>query len=286
MASTDSAARTVAFQPPRRGMGGLYPDRLLRYRRPRWWQEFGLIAIGYWLYGLGRNAVPEQASIAIRHGRTIQHIQDLLRLNFERSLNHFVAANEWLAQIMNYYYATLHFIVTAGTLIWLFFAHPSVYRGGRTVLAVTTVVALVGFYLYPLAPPRLMPEYGYIDTLIKFHTWGSLANPKIAEHSNQFAAMPSLHIGWAVWSATAIVICARRTWVRALGALYPVGTLLAIVGTANHFILDAVGGVIVVLIGLTGQWLMSGRGAFTPPPDAPPRAPVPRPRLLAHSAAP
>lgn len=283
MPATDSVLRTHAVQQPtRRGFTGLFPERLLRYRRPRWWQELAIVAVGYWLYGLGRNAVPEQESIAIRHGRTIQHLQDVLRLNFERSLNHVVAANEWLAQIMNYYYATLHFIVTGGVLIWLFFAHSTVYRGARTVLFVTTVVALFGFFLYPLAPPRLLPQYGYIDTLITFHTWGSLADPKIAEHSNQYAAMPSLHIGWALWSATALVMCARRTWVRVLGALYPIGTLLVIVGTANHFILDAVGGLVIVLVGFAVQWLMSGRGAFTPPAGAPPD-PVLHGRRSAHS---
>ena len=129
----------------------------------------------------------------------VQHLQDILHLNFELSVNHCVAAHEWLAQIMDYYYATLHFIVTIGVLVWLFVQRPHIYRGARTVLFTPTLIALAGFYLYPLAPPRLLPQYGYIDTLVKFHTWGSLADPEIAEHSNQYAAMPSLHIAWALW---------------------------------------------------------------------------------------
>ena len=153
---------------------------------------------------------PEQASIAKRHGRGVQHLQDALHLNFERSLNRFVAAHEPVAQVMNYYYATLHFVVTIGCLVWLFRAHPRIYRGARTILFATSLIALAGFYLYPLAPPRLLPQYGYVDTLLKFHTWGSLADPKIAEHSNQYAAMPSLHIGWALWCGVAIYLCARR----------------------------------------------------------------------------
>src|SRR3978361_1708921 len=90
---------------------GLLPAPLLRWRRPVWWQEIAIIAFGYWLYTLGRNAIPEQASIAFRHGRGIQHLQDILHLNWELSINHFVAAQEWLAQSMDYYYATLHFIL-------------------------------------------------------------------------------------------------------------------------------------------------------------------------------
>jgi len=242
---------------------------MLRWRRPVWWQELGIIAIGYWLYTLGRNAVPEQESIALRHGRSVQHLQDVLHLNFELSINHFVARTEWLAQIMDYYYATLHFIVTIGVMVWLFARKPHVYRGARTVLFITTLFGLLGFYLYPLAPPRLRPQYSYFDTLRKFHTWGSLADPNIAEHSNQYAAMPSLHIAWAMWAGIAIFVCARRLWVRILGLAYPFMTLMVIVGTANHFIIDAVGGAAIVLIGFAAQWLLSAHGAFVAPVDAP-----------------
>jgi hypothetical protein len=242
---------------------------MLRWRRPRWWQELGILAVGYWLYSMGRNAVPLQASIALRHGRSIQHIQDILHLNWELSFNHFVAAHEWLAQVLNYYYSTLHFIITPAVMIWLYLRRPHVYRGGRTVLVTTTLLALLGFYLYPTAPPRLLPQFGYIDTVLKFHTWGSLADPRIAEHSNQYAAMPSLHIGWALWCGLAIWACARRLWVRILGLMYPVGTLIVILGTGNHFILDAVGGAVIVAMGFTFQYLLSGHGAFEAPVDAP-----------------
>jgi hypothetical protein len=249
---------------------GLLPARLTRYRRPRWWQEIAIVALAYWLYGLGRNALPQTRSVAERHGRGVQHLQERLHLNVEQSFNHFVAEHEWLAQLMDYYYATLHFIVTASVLVWLYFAHPRVYRGGRTVLFATTLLALAGFFLYPLAPPRVLPaHYGYIDTVLKFHTWGSLADPDVAEHSNQYAAMPSLHIGWALWCAATVFMCARRAWVRYGFLLYPIATLLVIVGTANHYVLDAVGGGVIVALAFAIQWLLSGHGAYSPPPEAP-----------------
>ena len=202
---------------------GLLPERLLRFRRPLWWQEILLIAFSYWIYGQIRNAIPNKAAIAEKHARGVEHLQDALHLNWELSINHFVAAHEAIAQVMNYYYATLHFIVTISVLVWLFVTPPALYRGIRTVLFATSLVALAGFYLFPLAPPRLMPEYGYVDTLLTFHTWGSLADPNIAEHSNQFAAMPSLHIAWSLWCGIAILLCARRTWVRLLGCRLPDG---------------------------------------------------------------
>jgi len=239
---------------------------LLRHRRPVWWQELALIGIGYYLYREARNLVPNQPIVAMRHGRGVQHLQDALHLNFERSLNHLVAGTEWLAQIMNYYYATLHFVVTIGVMLWLFIARPLVYRGMRTALFATTLFGLAGFFLYPLAPPRLLPQYGYVDTLAKFHTWGSLADPEIAKHTNQFAAMPSLHIAWALWCGLALFYCARTPVVRGLGLLYPVATLLVIVGTANHFIIDAVGGIVVVAGGFLVQWLMSAHPAHEAAP--------------------
>ena len=265
--------------PPRPGgFGGLLPHRLLRWRRPVWWQEIAIVAFGYWVYTLGRNAIPEQQSVAFRHGRSIQHLQQWLHLDWELSINRFVARNEWLAQLVDYYYATLHFFLTIGVMVWLFLRRSHVYRGARTVLVATTMLGLLGFYLYPTAPPRLLPQYGYVDTVIKFHTWGSLADPNIAEHSNQFAAMPSLHVAWATWCGIAIFRCARRRWVGALGLLYPVGTLIVIIGTANHFLLDAVGGVGIVALGFAAQWLLSGHGAFVPPEDAPDFG-LPDPRL-------
>jgi PAP2 superfamily len=265
--TTDESAPQLAPSRSRR-FGGILPSRMLRWRRPIWWQEIAIIAFGYWLYSLGRNAIPDQESVALRHGRAVQHLQAILHLNWERSINHFVAAHEWLAQIMDYYYSTLHFFVTPIVMIWLFVRRPHLYRGARTALVATTLLALLGFYLYPTAPPRLLPQYGYIDTIVKFHTWGSLADPSVAKHSNQYAAMPSLHIAWALWCGLVIFFCARHLWARVLGLVYPFWTFAVIVGTANHFILDAVAGALTLALGFGLQYLFSGHGAFTPAPGS------------------
>ena len=287
MVATGAQCTAASSGTSTRQFCGLLPHRLLRFRRPVWWQEIAIIALGYWLYSLSRNAIPTQTSIAVRHGFSIQHIQDIVGLNFELSLNHWVASHEWVAQIFDYYYATFHFIVTIGVMVWLFVKRPHIYRGARTVLFTLTLLALGGFALYPTAPPRLLPNYSYVDTVVHFNTWGSLADPDIARHSNQYAAMPSLHIGWALWAGLAIFMCARPLWVRVLGLLYPVFTLIVILGTANHYILDAVGGAAIVALAFGVQALLSGHGAYTPPYDAPdfgkPDPPLPqlRPSRLA-----
>ncbi len=250
---------------------GLLPEGMRFHRPLRLYWEVALIALCLWIYTMVRNAVPEKVSLAMGHAAAVERLQDKLHLGVEQSFNHFVAAHEPVAQVMNYYYATLHFIVTIAVLVWLFRVHPRRYSGARTVLFIASIVALFGFWLYPLAPPRLA-EMGYVDTLKVFHTWGSFATPEVADHSNQYAAMPSLHTAWALWCGLFVVVCAKRLWVRVLGALYPVATVLVIVGTANHFVLDAVAGAAVLGCGFLVTYLLFGRSAFREaplPPDAP-----------------
>ncbi|MCL2089945.1 MAG: phosphatase PAP2 family protein [Micrococcales bacterium] len=263
MASAAGSATTAA----RRRFTGLLPDGLRSYRPLRWYWEVALLALCLWVYNLIRNAAPEKVGVAMGHAEDVQRLQDRLHISFELSFNRFVADHALVAQVMNYYYATLHFVVTIAVLVWVFRVHPRRYSGIRTALFVTSMVALLGFWLYPLAPPRLA-EMGYVDTLREFNTWGSFARPEVADNSNQYAAMPSLHTAWALWSGLCLVVLARRAWVRILGVLYAVVTVVVIVGTANHFILDAVAGAAVLGCGFAVPYLLFGRSAFR---EAPPR---------------
>ncbi|MEV4329065.1 phosphatase PAP2 family protein [Streptomyces sp. NPDC049597] len=218
-------------------------------RRPRIWFEILLIAVSYWTYSLIRNAVPEQRTQALRNADWIWEAEKTLGIAVEQSVNHAVNSVTWLIVSMNYYYATLHFVVTIGVLVWLYRGHPGRYAAARLVLFSTTGVALVGYYLYPLAPPRLMSGQHFIDTVLVHETWGSMASGNFKNMSNQYAAMPSMHIGWSLWCGLIICAVATAPWVRILGVLYPTLTLVVIVATANHFWLDAVGGMICLAFG-------------------------------------
>ncbi|WP_329561329.1 phosphatase PAP2 family protein [Streptomyces uncialis] len=235
-------------------------DRMRAPRRPRLWFEILLIAVSYWTYSLVRNAVPEQKAQAMANAEWIWDVQASMGLAFEKSVNHAVESVTWLIVGMNYYYATLHFIVTLGVLVWLFRSHPGRYAATRTVLFATTGVALLGYYLYPLAPPRLMTGGGFIDTVLVHETWGSMASGDLKNMSNQYAAMPSMHIGWSLWCGLTIFFLAKVPWAKVLGLLYPVVTLVVIVATANHFWLDAVGGMVCLAFGYAvarawyGEW--------------------------------
>ncbi|MFJ6566904.1 phosphatase PAP2 family protein [Streptomyces sp. NPDC091292] len=223
--------------------------RLRTPRRPRLWFEILLIAVSYWTYSLIRNAVPEQKAQALRNADWIWRLEHDLGIAVEQSVNHALNSVTWLIVGMNYYYATLHFVVTLGVLVWLYRSHPGRYAAARLALFATTAVALVGYYLYPLAPPRLMTGGHFIDTVKVHETWGSMASGDLKNMSNQYAAMPSMHIGWSLWCGLTIFALASVPWVRVLGLLYPVATLVVIVATANHFWLDAVGGMLCLAFG-------------------------------------
>ncbi|WP_128381663.1 phosphatase PAP2 family protein [Streptomyces cavernae] len=223
--------------------------RLRKPRRPRLWFEILLIAVSYWTYSLIRNAVPEQRTEALTNADWLWRLEHHLSIAVEDNINRVLNTVDWLIIGMNYYYATLHFVVTLSVLVWLYRSHPGRYAGARLALFATTAVALLGYYLYPLAPPRLMSGGGFVDTVLVHQTWGSMASGDLKNMSNQYAAMPSMHIGWSLWCGLTIYALARVPWVRVLGLLYPAATLVVIVATANHFWLDAVGGMICLAFG-------------------------------------
>jgi hypothetical protein len=257
---------------------GLLPSSWRVRRHPKWWQEAGFILLSYYLYGVVRNNVgggvaadcgnrpslSDLQRVACDRGMDIWEFQRAIGTGFELAVNKWVAGIEWLATFSNYWYALAHFIVTIGTLVWLYRRHPLQYRGMRTALYATNAVALLGYTFYELAPPRFLTQVGFIDTIVLYKTWGSWSTNGVQSISNQFAAMPSMHVGWSVWCAIAIVALSPHTWVRWLGALYPVVTLFVIVATANHFWLDALGGVVALWLGFVIQRLLSGYNAVDP----------------------
>ncbi|MFC5144057.1 phosphatase PAP2 family protein [Streptomyces aureoversilis] len=232
--------------------------RLRAPRRPRLWFEVLLIAVSYWTYSLVRNAVPEQRAAALRNADWIWRAEHTLQIAVENSINHAVNSVTWLIVGMNYYYATLHFVLTIGVLVWLYRWHPGRYSAARLALFATTAVALLGYYLFPLAPPRLMLGESFVDTVVVHHTWGSMASGNLADMSNQYAAMPSMHIGWSTWCGVIIAMVARPVWAKVLGLLYPLATLVVIVATANHFWLDAVGGLLCLSFGFAVSFAWFG----------------------------
>jgi hypothetical protein len=142
----------------------------------------------------------------------------------------------------NIYYGLLHFAVPALVLIFLYRRHFERYRLWRNTAALMLLISLLGFWLYPVLPPRLLPaHYGFFDAS-HFGGIGPIGQAEAGPMANAYAAMPSLHIGWSSWCAFALAPVLRRRWAKALIIAYPFATMFAVAVTANHYILDGVGG--------------------------------------------
>jgi hypothetical protein len=212
-------------------------------------REVLVVLVGYVAYSLVRKAKSGGAAEGLAHADQLEDLQRTLHLDPELWLNGIVSDQRWLAAISGYYYATLHFVVTIAVMVWLHQRRSPHYRVLRTGLVLCNYAALVVFFTWPLAPPRLADD-GVDDIVKSAHVWGDLATSQVASAADQYAAMPSLHTAWAVWCGLAIALLARRTWVRVLGAAYPATTVLVIIGTGNHYLLDAVGGALLILVAL------------------------------------
>jgi hypothetical protein len=221
--------------------------------RPRAQAELALLVLLFVAYSVGRLLGHPALPTAMAHARDLLHIEALLHLDIELQANELLDSVPLLALIGSYYYALLHYLVTPAVLLWAYHARPLHYRRVRNALVIGSAIGLVGFTLIPMAPPRMLP--GYVDTLAttaQHGWWGSDASaPRgLGAMTNQLAAMPSLHVGWALWCAWVVFTLTERRWVRIAAIAYPIGTALVVVGTANHYVLDAVAGVLVMLIGI------------------------------------
>ena len=212
-----------------------------------WWVELLLAGAFYAVYSAIRNSNEGGTGAARRNAVELIGWQKTLGINHEETLQRWALHFKPLIVASNYFYGSLHFVVTVGVMIYLFRRWSNDYPLWRNTLAVTTAIALIGFMFWPLMPPRLMPEsYGFVDTLAKYPTFWSFNSGAVSKISNQYAAMPSVHCAWALWCACVAVPRVRRAWAKVLFALYPALTVTAIVLTGNHYFLDAVGGFIVL----------------------------------------
>ncbi|MEJ7585066.1 MAG: phosphatase PAP2 family protein [Acidimicrobiales bacterium] len=221
----------------------------------RWWgshlggrllREAALVVLLYALYKLGRTLSRDEVGSAFANADQILSIERFFGIANERSLQRLILDNHALVILLNRYYATVHFPVTLGFLIFTYVRHPQLYRRVRWLFVLTTASGLLIHVLYPLAPPRLLP--GFVDTITVYGP-RIYSNASVTSQANQFAAMPSLHFAWAVLVAYGIVRAGPNRW-RWLAVAHPVMTVAAIVLTANHFWLDAVLGGVLVLMSL------------------------------------
>ena len=238
--------------------------RVARTGRVRWLRELALIAVLYAGYSVARLIGDADFHSAVVHARDLLALERLLHIDIEAPANAALAAWTPLAVLASYWYSLLHYVVTPAVLVWAYRRHHGDYRRVRDALVLASAIGLVGFTLLPMAPPRMLP--GFVDTLASTSGvgwWGGDASaPRgLGALTNQLAAMPSLHVGWAVWVAWVVVTHSTRRWVRVLAVAYPIGTTLVVVATANHYLLDAVAGAAVIAVAIRLSSRLSPRPA-------------------------
>ncbi|KUN05095.1 hypothetical protein AQI95_16455 [Streptomyces yokosukanensis] len=257
-------ATQYAPQPPARfARVPLLPFLRRVLTRPNLLLELLLIRVVYAAYQQVRLAatggtISGGRARAEHHGHIVLDIERFLHIDIEHAVNHAVAKVGWLRNFFDFYYESFHFVVPLTVLAVLYWRRPADYRWARASLGFATFLALIGFWLFPLAPPRLMPALGMIDTVHGVQDFSQPNYGTLTALTNQYAAMPSLHFGWALWCGVVIAIIAPKWWMKALGLLHPLFTVSAIVATGNHWVLDAVGGAAVVSAGFGLSYLLQG----------------------------
>ena len=265
---------------------------MIREHRTRLVKELAIIGSFYFVYSLTRNrfgSISIQGSdkpmMAFHNAMKVIRLERLVGLFHEESIQEIFLPSKRLMQALNTYYGTAHFFVTLAVFFVLFHRRKDVFPLFRNALAICTGLALIGFALFPLMPPRLLDapcpgtspgiasyggdcipsdlrnyngarNFGFVDTLEKFGGPWDFSSGAVAKASNQYAAMPSLHIGWASWCAFGMWPLMRRRWQRAAVLIYPAFTLFTIIVTANHYWLDGLGGLLTLGVAfLLGNWL-------------------------------
>ena len=206
--------------------------------RPRWWAQLALPISMFIGYDTLCRLRPHTRADGLHNAYGMLHGWASVGLGQERAINNWVAGVHPASWFAARYYDIGHFGVTIAVLIALYIWAPTSYRVMRDALWIVTAIALVVFWLHPLAPPRMLP--GFHDVV------GSITGSSDTSSDPSFySAMPSLHMAWAVWSAVGLFALLRRPWTRALAVMHPVLTVFAVLATANHWALDVIVGAVV-----------------------------------------
>ncbi len=222
--------------------------------------ELTIVAALIFVYGRIRALADTRTSLSLHDGLQVLAAERHLGLDFELPMNLWLAGHHQLSEISSWYYQLAHLSVTLSVLVACFIYRPDIYRAARNALVLINVIALAVFWVYPVAPPRLLPGGRYIDVtqMTGVATASSTAAP------NLYAAMPSLHTAWAVWAVVIVFLMVRVWWVRALSVVHPVLTVAVIIATGNHYFLDTVAGAAVTLAAAAAVGLLPGSRWFEP----------------------
>ena len=271
---TDAQLDDPSSTPERRN---IFAGRQLRDgKKLYWWREILIVVVVDIVYETIRNLSAGKPAKAYENALRIIDWQRAIGLWHEQAIQNFALDFTALIVFANYFYGSVYIGATVFTLVFLYWKFPDDYPLFRNTLMIGTLCGLIGFALFPLMPPRLLDDtvllqganadlwFGFVDTLVKYPTFWSFNDEAMKTISNQFAAMPSLHCGWAFWGLIALLPRVRSWWAKTLVVLYPIMTVYVVVITANHYILDAVAGFSLFALAYAAARVVTRAGRGTP----------------------
>jgi hypothetical protein len=229
--------------------------------------ELAMVLGVYAMYEATRGLAAGGAHVARRHAQDVVSLERSLHIFVEGPVQDAALAVPGLVGTFGFLYLALHLSTTGGLLLWLHRRRPAAYPLVRTTLLLATALAVVGYVVFPTAPPRLS-GVGIVDTVSGGYV--NLNRGLVSSLYNPFAAVPSMHVGYALIVGVSLVRYARHLVTRLAGLAYPPFVLLVIVATGNHFLVDAAAGAAAV-----GVALFAARLLVTPWPTPSPSQPQP-----------
>jgi hypothetical protein len=211
-------------------------------------RESGIVVFAIFMYFLIRGLMTTSVDRAFAHAYDLVDLEQALGIAWEADLQQWASGHPWLASAMNSIYIYGHWPVIAGTLGWLLWKRGDQFRVFRNAMVISGLIGFVFFVMYPMAPPRFLTDLGFVDTVMRDTSSYRVLQPPA--FTNQYAAMPSLHVGWNLLMGVAIFLNARHWAWRAFAVAMPLAMYAATILTANHFVLDGVVGAAVALTGL------------------------------------
>lgn len=235
-------ATATHTQPPPEVAPG--PAQHRRRLRPYALGELLIVFVLVWVYDMIKALAATKLDVGLDDASGVRSLERTLHVDIELSVNRWTNHHHLLSLVCAYCYQYLHEGLTLAVLVALWWLAPRTYRPARNALVGINVAGLLVFALYPVAPPRLLPHAGFVDTVANAGFGANHSGPIVAD---QFAAMPSLHLAWATWVAIVLFRWWRRPVLRALAVAYPVWMAYVVIGTANHYVLDVAAGVVVAV---------------------------------------
>jgi len=243
--------------------------------------EIGLVALAFLLYFIVRGSVVDRDSVALDNAHQIIAFEQSIGIYWEPRLQQWILDYQWAVRAMNFVYFWLDFPLIVAIGLFMYFRHRHEYTVARDAMLLSGAIALVVYHLYPVMPPRLLPSGEFVGTVEEYSDLSYQAQSMQA-FVNPYAALPSLHYGWAMLLGGVMWVTFRHPLLRAVAVSLPLLQLAAIVFTANHYIVDAFAGIIVCLAGgllalAVQRWFypwVRDRFSANPAPDAARPAPL------------